>query len=163
MLPQIKKILYATDLKEEQGTDQAFRMAVSMAMSHDAQLIILHVMESISSAMLGILSNSMSEEEIEEFKNSAYENQKAQLKKRLDDFCDQECPNDDHTYPGGEPVTLVEEGDPSRVILKQAQKNEVDLILMGTRTHTEIGQFFLGSIANKVIHHSKVPVMVYPL
>ena len=163
MLPQIKKILYSTDLKEEEGGDDAFRMAVSMAMSHDAQLVVMHVMESISSAMMGILSNSMSQEEIDAFKTSGYENLKAQLQKRLDDFCEQECPNDDHTYPGGEPITIVVEGEPHERILEQAKKNEVDLIIMGTRTHTEIGQFFLGSVANKVIHHSKVPVMVYPL
>lgn len=163
MLPTIKKILYSTDLKDEKVADEAFRMAVSMAMTHDAQLVVLHVMESISSAMMGILSNSMSQEEIDEFKTSGFENLKAQLQKKLDDFCEKECPNDDHSYPGGEPITIVAEGEPSEKILDQAKKHEVDLIIMGTRTHTEIGQFFLGSVANKVIHHSKVPVMVYPL
>lgn len=162
MLPQIKKILYATDLKEN-GSKEAFRMAVSMAMSHDAQLVVIHVMESLSSAMVGILSNSMSDEELEEFKTRGYDHLKTELQKRLDAFCDEECPNDDHRFPGGEPMTVVVEGDPSVVILKEATKHEVDLIIMGTRTHTEIGQFFLGSVANKIIHHSKVPVMVYPL
>jgi nucleotide-binding universal stress UspA family protein len=162
MLPQIKKILYATDLKEH-GSKEAFRMAVSMAMSHDAQLVVIHVMESLSSAMIGILSNSMSDEDLEEFKTKGYDHLKNELQKRLDEFCEEECPSDDHSFPGGEPETVVVEGDPSVVILKEAEKYEVDLIIMGTRTHSEIGQFFLGSVANKIIHHSKVPVMVYPL
>ena len=162
MLPQIKKILYATDLKEH-GSKEAFRMAVSMAMTHNAQLVVIHVMESLSSAMVGILSNSMSDEDLEEFKTKGYDHLKNELQKRLDEFCEEECPNDDHSFPGGEPETVIVEGDPSVVILKEAEKYEVDLIIMGTRTHSEIGQFFLGSVANKIIHHSKVPVMVYPL
>ncbi len=162
MLPQIKKILYATDLKEN-GSKEAFRMAVSMAMSHDAKLVVIHVMESLSSAMVGILSNSMSDEEIQEFKTKGYDHLKSELQKRLDEFCEEECPDGEHNFPGGEPVTLVVEGEPSTVILKEAKKHEVDLIIMGTRIHSDIGQFFLGSVANKIIHHSKVPVMVYPL
>lgn len=162
MLPQIKKILYATDLKEK-GSDEVFRMVVSLAKSNDAQVYILHVMESISSSVEGILRNSMSDEEIEGFKTSGYNNLKASLEKSIHDFCERECPEGDKNYPGGTPIALVVEGEPDQVILKQAQEQQADLIVMGTRTHTGIGQILLGSTANKVIHHSKIPVMVYPM
>ena len=41
MLPQINTILYATDLKE-QGSKNAFRMAVTLAQGHNAKMVVLH-------------------------------------------------------------------------------------------------------------------------
>lgn len=162
MLPQINKILYATDLKEK-GSKNAFRMAVSLAQSNSAQLLILHVMEPISTAMEGMLRNAMSEDEIRQFKTNGLDNLRNELTSRIEDFCAEECPGPDKNYPGGEPIIAVIEGESGDVILEQSKNHEVDMIVMGTRTHTGIGQFLLGSTANKVIHHSKVPVLVYPL
>ena len=48
MIPQIKKILYATDLSK--NSVYAFRYAVEMAEKYDAEIIILHVIEPIPSA-----------------------------------------------------------------------------------------------------------------
>ena len=162
MIPGIKKILYATDLKEEECRAD-FRMAVKLAMCNDAKLVVLHVMEPISSVMEGMLRNSMSDDELQQFKDDGIANLKQTLQKRIEDFCDKECPNDDHSYPGGEPEILVRQGIADEVILDQAKAHEADVIVMGTRTHTGIGQLLLGSVANKVIHHSKIPVVVYPL
>lgn len=162
MLPQIKKILYATDLKEK-GSKNAFRMAVSLAQTNNAQLVVLHVMEPISTSMEGMLRNAMSENEIQQFKTRGQENLRKELVQRVEDFCVEECPNPDKTYPGGDPIIAVVEGESGDVILDQSKKHDVDMIVMGTRTHSGLGQFLLGSTANKVIHHSKVPVLVYPL
>ena len=46
MIPQIKKILYATDLSK--NSEYAFYYAVDMAKKHDAEIIILHAIEPIS-------------------------------------------------------------------------------------------------------------------
>ncbi len=162
MLPQINKILYATDLKEN-GSKKAFRMAVSLAVSHNAKLIVLHAMETLGTSMLRVLETTLSEQELATIRTQGVDNLKAELQKRIDQFCDEECPNEDHTYPGGAPVTVVDEGEPGEVILRNAKKYEVDLIVMGTRTHSGLSQFLLGSEANKVIHHSEIPVMIYPL
>ena len=99
MLPQIKKILYATDLKEK-GSKNAFRMAVSLAQTNNAQLVVLHVMEPISTSMEGMLRNAMSENEIQQFKTRGQENLRKELVQRVEDFCVEECPNPDKTYPG---------------------------------------------------------------
>lgn len=162
MIPEIKKILYATDLKEEESRAD-FRMAVKLAMCNDARLVVLHVMEPISSVMEGMLRNSMSDDELQKFKDDGIANLKQTLQKRIEDFCDKECPNGDHSYPGGEPEIIVRQGVADEVILSQAKEHEADIIVMGTRTHTGIGQLLLGSVANKVIHRSKIPVVVYPL
>jgi nucleotide-binding universal stress UspA family protein len=45
MIPQIKKILYATDLSE--NSSYAFFYAIDLAQRHDAKIVILHVIEPI--------------------------------------------------------------------------------------------------------------------
>ena len=46
MMPQIKKILYATDLTK--NSTYAFYFAIDLARKHDAKIIILHCVEPIS-------------------------------------------------------------------------------------------------------------------
>lgn len=160
LLPEINKILYATDL--EGGSSNAFRMAVALAKSNDAQLVILHVMEQISSSVESMIRNTMTKEEYCHFKTRGLDSMKVKLKQKMDEFCEKECPGPDNTYPRGEPITIISDGESSEMILQHAKQQAVDLIVMGTRTHTAIGQM-LGSTANKVIHHSSIPVLVYPL
>ena len=45
MIPQIKKILYATDLSK--NSSYAFLYAIDMAKKHDAKIVILHAVEPI--------------------------------------------------------------------------------------------------------------------
>jgi len=47
MVPQIKKILYATDLSKNSAF--AFLYATDMAKTHDAKIVILHAIEPIPS------------------------------------------------------------------------------------------------------------------
>lgn len=57
-----------------------------------------------------------------------------------------------------EPVVL--EGNPADEIVNFAEKNDIELIVMGTLGKTGIERFLLGSVAENVIRHSKVPVLV---
>ncbi|AKJ37199.1 universal stress protein UspA2 [Methanosarcina barkeri CM1] len=57
-----------------------------------------------------------------------------------------------------EPVIL--EGHPADRIMKFAEQEDMDLIVMGTLGRTGLNRFLLGSIAENVVRHSKTPVMV---
>jgi nucleotide-binding universal stress UspA family protein len=57
-----------------------------------------------------------------------------------------------------EPVLL--EGNPADSILEFAEKEGIELIVMGTLGRTGLDKFLLGSVAEKVVRHSKIPVMV---
>ena len=57
-----------------------------------------------------------------------------------------------------EPVIL--EGHPADRIMKFAEQEDMDLIVMGTLGRTGLDRFLLGSIAENVVRHSKTPVMV---
>lgn len=52
---------------------------------------------------------------------------------------------------------------PHGVIVEEAKKREVDLIIMGTRGKTGLKRVFLGSVAQKVIGYAPCPVMVVPV
>ena len=52
------------------------------------------------------------------------------------------------------------EGHPSTEIINFAENNDIDLIVMGTLGKTGLDRFLLGSVAEKVVRNSKVPVLV---
>lgn len=48
-------------------------------------------------------------------------------------------------------------------ILKCSVEFGADLIVVGTHSRTGIDRFFMGSVAEHVVRHSKIPVLVVPL
>ena len=55
---------------------------------------------------------------------------------------------------------MVEEGDPASIIIDAANKLNVDLIVLGSKGTSELGQYLIGSVANKVVQYAHKPVMV---
>jgi nucleotide-binding universal stress UspA family protein len=56
--------------------------------------------------------------------------------------------------------SIILEGNPGQEIVDFAEKNDIDLIIMGTLGKTGLERFLLGSVAEKVVKHSKKPVLV---
>jgi len=54
--------------------------------------------------------------------------------------------------------TKLVEGIPDDQIIKEAKKD--DLIVMGCKGKTALSRILMGSVCEKVLHHSKSPVMV---
>jgi nucleotide-binding universal stress UspA family protein len=63
-------------------------------------------------------------------------------------------------YPYAKTSRIEEEGIPKEAINTIAQEHKADLIVMGTHGRTGLRHLFMGSVAEYVIRHSKVPVMV---
>ncbi|RYJ08414.1 universal stress protein [Halogeometricum borinquense] len=55
--------------------------------------------------------------------------------------------------------TAVESGPPYRAIRSYADANDIDLIVMGTHGRSGIERYLLGSVAEKTVRTSSVPVM----
>jgi nucleotide-binding universal stress UspA family protein len=55
---------------------------------------------------------------------------------------------------------ILLEGHPAAELLRYAEEEKMDLIVMGTLGRTGIDRLLLGSAAENVVRHSKVPVMV---
>ena len=50
---------------------------------------------------------------------------------------------------------------PYRAIIGAAEKQGCDMIVMGSHGHGGVKQFFVGSETNRVLSHTKIPVLVY--
>ncbi|WP_440947830.1 universal stress protein [Methanosarcina sp. T3] len=57
-----------------------------------------------------------------------------------------------------DPILL--EGHPADELIRYAEDNEMDIVVMGSLGKTGLDRLLLGSVAEKVVRHCKVPVMV---
>ncbi len=53
-------------------------------------------------------------------------------------------------------------GDPAEEILKKADEDNIDLIIMAKRGLTGLKRYLIGSVTSKVVTHSEVPVLILP-
>ena len=58
--------------------------------------------------------------------------------------------------------TVEELGDPTSPLIAVAEEKEAGLIVIGTRGAGLAERVMLGSVADRLCHHSPVPVMVVP-
>lgn len=156
MIPQIKKILYATDLSKNSA--YAFLYAVDMAKKHNARIVILHTIEPVphvySEGGTGILKKIN-----EQGQETAHED----IKKRVGEFC--KIMETRMGFPCGELVSeiLVPLGYPVEEILKAADDEGCDAIVLGTHGKGFLRQTFLGSVAGSVTERTRKPVFIIPL
>ncbi len=58
-------------------------------------------------------------------------------------------------------VTVVQkEGAIAKTILDHAKENQCDLIIMGSRGHSALSEFVLGSVSHDVVQHSEIAVLI---
>ena len=55
---------------------------------------------------------------------------------------------------------LIVEGNPPGEILRIAEDEKIDVIVMGSIGKTGLEKFLMGSVAEKVVHNSKLPVLI---
>jgi nucleotide-binding universal stress UspA family protein len=58
--------------------------------------------------------------------------------------------------------TLVKEGDFAESILKTAKDLHVDIIVMGSHSRRWLDEILLGSVTEKVLHHTSIPLFIIP-
>ncbi len=56
--------------------------------------------------------------------------------------------------------SVLLEGHPADELIRYAEENGMDIVVMGTLGKTGLDRLLLGSVAGNVTRHSKVPVMV---
>lgn len=63
-------------------------------------------------------------------------------------------------YPYAKTTKIIEEGVAKEAINTIAEQHKADLIVMGTHGRTGLNHLLVGSVAEYVIRHSSIPVMV---
>ncbi|CAB5093332.1 hypothetical protein D3OALGA1CA_3330 [Olavius algarvensis associated proteobacterium Delta 3] len=160
MIPQIKEILYATDLSK--NARFAFGYAASLANSVGARITILHVLEEPSRSAAIRLESLLGEERWRDLQSRNEQDVLDTVKARLETFCD-DMKKELVSCPFIVKGVLVKQGDPAVEILDEADTGNYDLAVMGTHGQGVLAQAMVGSTARRVVRMSRTPVMVIRL
>ncbi len=160
MIPEIKKILYATDMSE--NARFAFGYAVSLANRYDAKIVVLHVIEDVSSQMNAQVADLLGAEKWQELQRIRKKEVVETLVKKLEAFCS-ETAAADNACPFTMPDIKVRKGHSVEEIIAESIASDYDIIVMGTHGHGILAGAMMGSTAMRVVRRSHVPVMVIRL
>lgn len=161
MLPQIQKILYATDLSEP--AKHALGYALSIAKLYQADLMLLHVIpdwaRNVTLASGLDFATIYDEDTWLKIKDNVLRASMKHAKERIESA----YLHYKYELEAANIATSVhvQTGHPVNTILQFAR--EVDMVVMGTYGHTKLGGIFAGSVAQGVIAKSSTPVMVVHL
>ena len=139
----LKKILWATDFSDE--AQEALLYADAFAKTFKANIVALHVIPDFSAALYDAAYVIKGElvKKVAAVKKDAEEKLKALQKAK-----------------GISLKSIVKEGTAAKVIIDVAEKEGVDLIVIGRRGMSAIEKLFIGSVANQVLRNSPVPILV---
>jgi len=160
MLPEIRKILYATDLSE--NARHAFGYAVSLANRYGAGITIMHVLEDVQPFADSLVVNMLGEERWKELRKANKDQVLERLRGRLKDFCD-EVSRELPSCPFITDEIIVKVGNPSEEILDQIASGGYDLVVLGAHGHGILGNALMGGVSRRVVRRSKTPVLMIRL
>jgi nucleotide-binding universal stress UspA family protein len=153
MIPKIKKILYATDLSKNSA--YAFYYAVDMAKKHDAEIIILHTLEPLPTSVFGTAA--------EKAEHSQHEISMEVIRNRIQKFCEKVEEKSSLACVTLVTKILAQVGYPPEEILKAADEERCDVIVLGSHGKGFLRQTFLGSVSGSVLARTRKPVFIIPL
>jgi len=144
---EIKRILWPTDFSG--NAEKAMPYVESLTRQYDAEIHVLYVIQDIAhhESWYGEFGKSHINELMEWAQKSATH--------RLDQICDK--------YLEGCPLYIrhIAVGDPAEEILKLIETEKIDMVVMAS--HGEKGKYRFGSVTEKVLKNSPVPVTSVPI
>jgi len=145
----MKNILIATDSSKH--SKKASEVGIEMAMLFGAKVTTLYVIDvGKECASIGVLESNEGDDLISRIRSSL-QSQGEEATGRIEEMA---------KSAGLTVDRVIIEGRPAEVILKLAGERKTDLIVVGGIGVTGLEKFLLGSVAEKVVRNSKVPVLV---
>jgi len=144
----IKKILWPTDFSA--ASYEALKVAKEMASMHKAELYLAHIITPLPPFVPPPKGRPS-------FNVSDYlENLRLSAEKSLQDVIDKKV--------GDELIakTVILQGDAAGEIARFANKKNIDLIIMASHGTTGWRKFLLGSVTEKLVRISTVPMQIIP-
>jgi len=141
-------VLFCTDFSE--NADYAFEFAYGIAKRDEGILYILHVIPENPHRTL--VEAFVSKEDSERMQESIKED----LDNRYREHYAKKIEN------GIKFEIATKSGGKDEEIIKFAKEHKADLIVMGTHGRTGIGHVLFGSVAERVLRRSPIPVFMIP-
>jgi nucleotide-binding universal stress UspA family protein len=143
-----QKILLPTD--GSKFAEKAADHAIWIASQSGAEIIVLNVIE--TSSLVGLPAEDL----IVRIKEMLKEEGRRSLE-RISEMVTEE---EKELKIEDIKVNLkTEEGSPADAILKTVEKEDIDLVVMGTSGKHGLDRFLLGSVTEKVVRSAKCPVL----
>ncbi|QTA80373.1 Universal stress protein, UspA-like [Desulfonema limicola] len=144
---EINKILWPTDFSK--SAEKALQHVKSLTQKYQTEVHVLYVIEDTAhhEPWYGEFGQERVDKILEKANTTANQ--------RLEQICNK--------YLEGCPLYIrhVAIGDPAREILNFIKKEKVDMVIMSTRGQQ--GLFPFGSVTEKVVKNSNVPVVTIPV
>lgn len=136
-------VLVPVDLAEKGYTDKVIEHALHV-LKPGGNLILLTALVGYQMPLVGSF-----------FQPGTFDKAVKEVHKKLVDFVNGELPID-----AKDCIIKVVEGKPVESILSVAKESNAEVIVMASHKQSRVGYMMLGSIANKVVSHADLPVMV---
>ena len=160
MVPEIKKILYTTDMSDT--SNYAFSYAASLANRYEALITIFHVLKDPMPTSENLVTNVLGEkkwlETLDRNKTEVVE----KIRSRLEKLC-QETKDELSSCPFLMEEVIVKVGNPVKLILQEVDNKNYDMVIMGAHGHSAFAGAVMGSVSRRVLRRSKTPVLVVRL
>lgn len=169
MLKDIKKILFATDLSKE--CQNAYDYAVSLAMSCQGSITLIHVIERPPITMETQVKNLLGEERYQHIMREHEKDTRSILigKRKESDIIQSAlfkfCEDSKDSHPGcylQPDEILITHGDVVQEILSTAKNKESNLIILSAHRQSAVADAPVSSVIKSMLRLSEVPVLIIP-
>lgn len=137
-----KRILYPIDLEHTKEAEKSLKIAIEEARRSKAAISVMTVATGFGMPIVASF-----------FDGETVKKALKEVARHLKNYIADNIPADIETS------AVVVEGNPAELILKQAKKDGVDLIVISSH-NTQVENLLLGSCAAKVVRHSNCTVLV---
>ena len=144
------KILLPTD--GSKNSEKAIQHAINIAKNDNSEIVILNVVD--SAYLTGLPEEDIitkSEMILQEESRKVLDHDEEIIKNM-----DVEGIDDIQLTP------MTVEGNAADIILKVSEKENIDLIVIASSGKHMLDRILLGSVTEKTVRHSKVPILVIP-
>ena len=156
----IRSILYATDLGLY--APYVIQHALSLTRAYQSELYVVHAVEPMGLFADSVLQTYLDSDTLAELRASGMQTVMGNIEKRvMEGFRDELG----ELQPDAGLIRSVRVmlGDPPMVILEEAQRLGVDLIVAGSHSHGDGLNTPLGRTAARVVQLAEVPVYLVPM
>ena len=147
------KILLPTD--GSKNSEKAIAHALTIAEFEDAEIIVLNVVDSV-------YLTGLPEEDLITKSEMIMEEESRRVLERVESIIEDLEKEKGSSAKNVKITSKTIEGNAADVILKVSESEDVDMIVIASSGKHMLDRFLLGSVTEKTVRHSTIPILVIP-